>query len=199
MSTPASDEFDALRTIIKTLEAFGPDDQNRILRWTAEKLGLGQTPIVTLPAGSTAANISPPPPFAPLSSGGAKDIKSFVEQKKPKNDTQFAAVVAYFNRFEATEKKDSITKADLLDACRLANYTRPPAPGQTLRNAVNAGLLDKADRGAFAINSVGENLVAVTLPGGGAASGDTVPRKRARKNGGRNAKKATPKKATAKK
>jgi len=198
MSTPAPDEFDALRTIVKTLEAFGPDDQNRILRWTAEKLGLGQTPLVTLPAGSTGSNVLPSAPAAPPS-GGAKDIKNFVEQKKPKNDMQFAAVVAYFYRFEAAEKKDSITKADLLDACRLANYTRPPAPGQTLRNAVNAGLLDKADRGAFAINSVGENLVAVTLPGDGTAAGNSGPRKRARKDRARSVKKAAPKKATAKK
>ncbi len=111
-----------------------------------------------------------------------------------------AAVVAYYHRFEASEKKDSITQADLLEACRMANYTRPPAPGQTLRNAVNAGLLDRADRGSFAVNSVGENLVAVTLPGDGTASANSaarvhVPRKRHRRNG----KKPATKKATAKK
>ena len=36
----------------------------------------------------------------------------------------------------------------------------------TLNNAKNQGYLDSAERGAFQINSVGENLVAMTLPGG---------------------------------
>lgn len=197
MSGTTADEFDALRTIVKTLEAFGPEDQNRILRWTAEKLGLGQTPRAASPAApaTAAPSLQPDPSLA----SGAKDIKSFVAQKKPKNDTQFAAVVAYYYRFEAAEKKDSITQADLLEACRMANYTRPPAPGQTLRNAVNAGLLDKAERGAFSVNSVGENLVAVTLPGDGSSLGNSAPKPRARKSRGRAAKKTGTKKATAKK
>jgi hypothetical protein len=43
-------------------------------------------------------------------------------------------------------------------------------PAQTLINAHGAGLLDTAERGAYAINSVGENLVAMTLPGEAADS-----------------------------
>lgn len=198
MSGTATDEYDALRTIVKTLEAFGSEDQSRILRWTAEKLGLSQVPRTASPTAAA--------PAAPLSTpdvsvaGGATDIKSFVAQKKPKNDMQFAAVVAYYYRFEAAEKKESITQADLLEACRMANYTRPPAPGQTLRNAVNAGLLDKAERGAFSVNSVGENLVAVTLPGDGTALGNSTPKPRGvRKSRGRATKKAATKKAAAKK
>jgi hypothetical protein len=172
MSTPpAPDEFDAARAIVKTLEAFGPEDQNRILRWAAEKLGLGQPQKPAAPVGTGL-------PQAPLStdtsrSRGLVDIKTFVESKRPKNDTQFAAVVAYYYQFEAAERKDSITQTDLIDACRKATYPRPPAPAQTLRNALNAGLLDRAERGAFSVNSVGENLVAVTLPGENASA--TVP------------------------
>jgi len=159
-TTTDPDEFDAARIIVKTLEAFGAEDQTRILRWAAERLGLPQPQTSQPPPPST----SPPSETPQARLPGAIDIKSFVDSKKPKNDSQFAAVVAYYNRFEAPEKKDSIQVADLLDACRKVNYPRPPAPGQTLRNAANAGLLDKAERGAFSINSVGENLVAVTLP-----------------------------------
>lgn len=197
MSTTTSDEFDALRTIVKTLEPFGADDQNRILRWAAEKLGLSQSQRQTPPADSGAHGVPPAQPEAPA---GTKDIKSFVEQKKPKNDTQFAAVVAYYHRFEAPQKKDSITQSELLDACRMANYPRPPAPGQTLRNAVNAGVLDKTGRGAFSVNSVGENLVAVTLPGDGIGSSNAVPRQRtARKKRGKRGQKRATKKVTAQK
>lgn len=98
--------------------------------------------------------------------------------KQPKNDTQFAAVVAYYYQFEATERKDAISKEDLLAACRLVGRDRPPAPEQTLRNAMNAGLLDSADRGTFAINSVGENLVAVTLPGDGTVGSSAGARRK---------------------
>lgn len=198
MSTTAQDEFDALRTVVKSVESFGPDDQNRILRWAAEKLGLSQSLRPTsAPPSSVAAGALPSQP-APTAAAGGLDIKAFVAQKKPKNDSQFAAVVAYYHRFEAPEKKDTITKADLLNACRLANYKRPPSPGQTLRNALNAGLLDKRERGAFSVNSVGENLVAVTLPGDGAALGNPGSGQRSpRKKRPRNAKKPSMRKATA--
>jgi hypothetical protein len=194
MTTTTPDEFDAVRTIVNTLESFGPDDQNRILRWAAEKLGLSQPP-------KSAGHQTPDPTLGrqadlPRPSPGAINIKSFVASKKPKSDSQFAAVVAYYHRFEAPEKKDSITKADLLDACRQANYQRPPAPGQTLRNAVNAGLLDKAERGAFSVNSVGENLVAVTLPGEGTSPVDAPLARRPRRKRAKNAPK---RKASAKK
>ena len=56
----------------------------------------------------------------------------------------------------------------------------------------SAGLLDKAERGAFSINTVGENLVAVTLPGNGVSAEPA----RGRKN---RAKKAPAKKGAANK
>jgi hypothetical protein len=172
------DKFDAIRTIVNTLQAFGPEDRTRILRWAAEELGLTQAQISTSQSATVDALLDRQ---SDTPRSGIVDIKSFVGLKKPKNDSQFAAVVAYYYRFEAPDKKDSITKGDLLDACRQANYQRPPAPGQTLRNAVNAGLLDKADRGAFTINSVGENLVAVTLPGDNNSPVITSPARRLRK------------------
>jgi hypothetical protein len=192
MTSTTPDEFDAARTIVKTLETFGPEDQNRILRWAAEKLGLTQPQKSTAPADASLA-----PQSGAARTTATLDIKSFVDSKKPKSDSQFAAVVAYYHRFEAPEKKDSITVDDLLDACRKANYPRPPAPGQTLRNAVNAGLLDKATRGAFSINSVGENLVAVTLPGD--STSPVRPAKVRRPRNKRKVKKASLKKPSAKK
>jgi hypothetical protein len=197
MTTTSPDEFDAVRTIVSTLEAFGADDQNRILRWAAEKLGLSQ-PQRTTPQSTGAAPAAGSQTEA-VRSTGTTDIKSFVASKKPKNDSQFAAVVAYYYGFVAPETKDSIKKADLLDACRKANYPRPPSPGQTLRNAVNAGLLDKAERGAFSINSVGENLVAVTLPGDGTSPVDAAPVRWPRKKRTRTVKPVPKKKASAKK
>jgi len=208
MSANPPDDIDALRAITNSLEGFAQEDQNRILRWAGEKLGLSISPPITPPPPGLPPSLSPPPPGPGLPAGTPTDIKSFVALKKPKNDLQFAAIVAYFNRFEATEKKEILTTDDLLQACRLANYPRPARPGQTLLNAVNSGLLNKADRGTFAINSVGENLVAVTLPGDGTGDTQHRPRRKiavkgasAKKAGTRKpaAKKPTPAKATPKK
>jgi hypothetical protein len=98
-----------------------------------------------------------------------KDIKSFFLEKQPKSDNQFVAVVAYFYRFLApeTERKDSITSADLQNAARLCRGAGLRQPSNAMNMAVCQGYLDRAGRGAYKINAVGENLVAMTLPGGG--------------------------------
>ena len=90
-------------------------------------------------------------------------------------------MVAYYYRFEAppAERKDAINKEDLQEAMRLAGRQRFNNPLQTLANAHIVGLLDRgSEKATFTLNSVGENLVAMTLPG----TGNTVPRpKRAKK------------------
>jgi hypothetical protein len=167
------DDLEAVRTLVSTLEGFEKADQERVIRWAREKLGLpSATP------GTPSAH-GPDKPFkiggTPLtggSTGSGKDIKAFVAEKKPTSDNHFTATVAYYYRFEAHEgqRKDAITAEDLQDACRKAGRERLKNPAQTLINAHSAGLLDKAERGAYAINSVGENLVAMTLPGEAAGS-----------------------------
>jgi hypothetical protein len=46
----------------------------------------------------------------------------------------------------------------------------PPHPEMTLNNAYMAGLLDRPEKGQYTINSVGENLVTMTLPGDGSTT-----------------------------
>jgi hypothetical protein len=166
------DDLEAVRIIVHTLSVFDATEQERILRWSREKLGLP-----TEARGSAALNTltpidSPAPPygaFASRSHDTATDIKSFIAEKIPSSDNQFAAAVAYYYRFEAPEaaRKETITSDDLQEACRLAGRSRIEKPAQTLINAHNGGLLDKAgDRGAYSISTVGENLVAMALPSG---------------------------------
>lgn len=193
VNTP--DEFDAVRTVTQALEGFGAEEQKRILRWAAEKLNIA-TPVHVTPSNVPALVPADAQARSVDQAGGpdAVDVKSFVAQKKPKSDVQFAAVVAYYYQFEAkeAERTGSINVAKLVDACRKASYPRPPAPAQTLRNAVNAGLLDKADRGEFSINSVGENLVAMTLSGDGSVVAESSVRKRSRKKKAEGAKGKSP-------
>jgi len=90
-----------------------------------------------------------------------------MEAKSPQSANQFAAAVAYYHRFVAPEaqRKDTITKDDITAACRLVNRKQSKYTAQILVNAHGQGLLDKEERGEYRINSVGENLVAIVLPG----------------------------------
>jgi hypothetical protein len=156
------DDLEAVRMLVSALKDFSKEDQERIIRWTQEKLSLTSAPKET-PPGVT------PTPSAESRRVLPKDIKSFISQKKPRSDIEFAATVAYFYRFEVpeSERKNEITTADIKDAARKAPWAQKRRPSDTLNNAVKGGLLDSGSkRGTYKINAVGENLVAMTLPSG---------------------------------
>jgi hypothetical protein len=176
------DDLEAVRTIVETLKQFKPEEQQRILRWVSEKTGLPQVAgTFQVPVAPTVAAPAVGP--AAKADGTQQDIKTFVDQKSPRSDVQFAATVAYYLRFEAppAERKEYIEGDDLQQACRKAKRDRLVNPYQTLKNAHNLGLLDKGpEKATFVINTVGENLVAMSLPGG-ANSTDKDPRRRTAK------------------
>src|SRR5262245_23874044 len=174
MTTPGHD-FEIAKAVADQLKGIEKERQQRILRWVAESLILdfGIRSATERRGGESAghsATVSPAPADLHLHERqhGRMDIKSFVDSKKPKSDVQFAAVVAYYYRFEAPVemRKDPIDAEVFQEAARLAGRRRPPRPLVTLNNAKTLGYLDSSERGKFRINSVGENLVAMTLPGG---------------------------------
>jgi hypothetical protein len=179
----AKSDFMAAEEIKGILHGRDKTEQERILRWVSESIGVTAGGIIASPAPvSPTAQLSPT-----VGPSRRKDIKSFVAEKAPKNDVQFAAVAAYFYRFEASEaeRKDVIVAEDLQTAGRQARgfgFTKPLA---TLNNAVALGYFDRAGRGEFKLNAVGENLVAMTLPSGDSTGG--APRsKRKRRSKTRN-------------
>ena len=177
-TTKTPDDLEALRTVVAALAPFKQPDQERIIRWAKEKLGLPAE--IRQPIENPLSHGGAPPAAAPaVAPQHGTTIKHFVEQKSPKSENQFAAVVAYYHRFEASgaERKDAIVANDLLEACRKANTKRIKNPQQTLINAHHGGLLDKVGHGEYTINSVGENLVAMALPGSGDGSKLTAKRK----------------------
>jgi hypothetical protein len=180
------DDLEAVRLVVEAVKDFKLDEQQRIFRWAAEKLGMS-SPATSGYAPPPAPGNPPTPPTVSTVLAAAVDIKTFMAEKKPRNDVQYAAAVAYYYRFEAApaERKEAIDRDDLQEATRKSGRERFANPFQTLANAHNLGLLDRgAEKGTFVINSVGENLVAMTLPDGGA------PRKPAKKKGGKQAAKA---------
>ncbi len=170
------DDLEAVRKVTDALAGFEALDQERILRWSRERLGLvaggqggGTTPRAPEDEGVQGAG--------PRPARSSADIKSFVEAKNPASDTQFAATVAYYYQFEAPEhlRKESINAEDLQEACRLVGRSRLTRPAQTLIHALTQGFVDRGDRGHYTINTVGENLVAMALP----ADAGRAPAKRA--------------------
>ncbi len=188
MTAPAND-FDAAKAVVDQLTGMDKDRQERVMRWVAESLGIaagvpGEPDRQRIDRSQSERTMQPLPAEAPVRHSASMDIKSFVDTKRPKSDVQFATVVAYYYRFETSQetRRDSIDAAALQEAARLAGRRRPPRARTTLNNAKNLGYLDSAERGQFRINSVGENLVAMTLPGGG---GDEQPRRKAKATRGR--------------
>lgn len=172
--------FDAAKTVSDTITGMEKSDQERVLRWVAESLGiqLSAKASEAQPAHHHASEAEVRPPVSSRTPERAQDIRSFVQAKQPRSDMQFAATVAYYYRFEAPteQQRNTITPEFLQEATRQAGRDRLGNPRATLNNAVAQGYLDRADRGEFTINTVGENLVAMTLPstrenGGASARG----------------------------
>ncbi|MFH1193700.1 MAG: hypothetical protein V1661_01755, partial [bacterium] len=174
------------------LEKFNDEEKNRIVRWAFEKLGAKQiTEAGTQKVGPHNGDIIREPENKLNTSEKKIDIKSFVNDKKPANDAQFVAVIAYYYRFEAPEesKKDFIISGDLNEAARLTDWNRFKKPAGTLNNVYGrSGYLDKVEYGKYKLNTVGENLVAMVLPG--EESGKIIKKRKNNKTKGATKKRA---------
>jgi len=162
--------LDAAQKIVAELQGMTKEHQALALKFAMETLEI-QLPTTHAQVPQAPVH-SPqiPPHNPPVPPGQLTDIKSFTAAKDPKSDQQFAAVVAYYYQFEAplAQRKDSIDAATMRDAARLAGRKQVNDWSITLSNAMRTGYLDKGERGAFKLNAVGENLVAITLPGNAA-------------------------------
>ena len=125
MTTSGSD-FDAAKAVAEQLKDMEKERQQRVLRWVAESLNLDfgiasvtgrRTEEPTTSRSSTSSQEDAQLPHRRLA-----DIKSFVDLKRPKSDVQFATVVAYYYRFEASveNRRESIDADTLQEAARLA-------------------------------------------------------------------------------
>jgi hypothetical protein len=165
----AKSPLDAALKIVAELAGMNPEHQALAIKFATETLGLQPPTATEVPAISSQSAASP------MSSGAdhSADIRTFTAMKAPKSDQQFTAVVAYFYQFEAKpeERTETIDADTMKEAARLAGRAQVARWNMTLTNAKNAGYLDAAGAGKFKLSSVGENLVAITLPGNEAPKG----------------------------
>lgn len=167
MADKKNDDLETVRVLADALAPFTEEERERIIRWSREKLGM-PAPQVSLSSHSVPVMPSSMESTPPPNNLGPKNIKSFIQEKNPRSDVQFAAVAAYFYRFEASvnERKETIGAKDLQDAGRQARGYGFTDALKTLSNGLSLGYFDRAGRGTFMLNAVGENLVAMVLPGG---------------------------------
>lgn len=168
-STSASNTkspLEVAQNIVAELTGLTSDHQSLAIKFACETLGL-QLPAAMLPSVAPIIHSTQQPTqHAAVSADHSTDIRSFTAMKAPKSDQQFTAVVAYFYQFEARpdDKKETIDAETMKEAARLAGRPQVERWNMTLTNAKNAGYLDAAGNGKFKLSSVGENLVAITLP-----------------------------------
>ena len=169
------DDLDAVKILVEALEKFNDEEIKRIIRWSCERLGTKNVVVdgkIENKNTAVATTINEDNLGVPIR-GKIVDIKSFVNSKKPTNDAQFVAVMAYYFKFEAPEdqKKEFIVSEDLNEAARLSDRKRFPKPAATLNNVYSkSGYLNRVDSGKYILNTVGENLVAMVLPDKGSES-----------------------------
>lgn len=175
-ATETKSHFDAAKEIVAALRELSKEHQSLAFKFAMETLGLAVPPTHAVSVSST------PPPHREQQLGAAglsqaSDIKSFTATKSPKTDQQFAAVVAYFYQFmaPADARKEAVDAVTMKEAARQAGRAQVSNWTMTLNNAKNAGYLDPAGAGKFKLNAVGENLVAITLPGdSGSGAGNGI-------------------------
>lgn len=167
MTDQKKDFYDVLRDIVELLKPLQKDEQIKAVRWACEQLEINITNSGNLPnmLPKTSQIISSSLNQQNIQQNAPKNIKTFIDEKKPIADNHLAAAIAYYYQFEATEKKESISKNDLVEAARqIGQGGRFKRPDQTLVNATSAGYLDNVSRGLYKLNSVGENFVVMSLP-----------------------------------
>ncbi len=108
------------------------------------------------------------------------NIRDFYAEKKPRNDKEATAVVAFYlsEIAEVPEKKTQINKEILREYLKLAGHTIPTNVAQTLLNVKFAGYLESGDSaGEYKLSAIGYNLVAYQLPVEQAGSSERIKRK----------------------
>ena len=163
--------LEAAQKIVVELTGMPSEHQKLALKFATETLGLQNA--VAQPTFSSPTQLPHTTPAQVAgSTGHSTDIRSFKEAKAPKSDQQFVAVVAYFYQFEAKpeNRKEVVDAETMKEAARLAGWAQVERWSDPLNNAKRAGYLDAAGTGKFKLSSVGENLVAITLPNNGGTS-----------------------------
>lgn len=159
----ADQELTAIQVVLGALKDLDKDARQRVLDYVFGRLGIrvdrGLVVLTPPVVGSGAA-----PQAAPTV---VSDIRTFTEQKKPRNAQEMAILVGYYLAELAppSERKVEITSADITKYFKQAGFKLPKRAVKTLFDARASGYLDGgSEQGSYRLNPVGYNLVTHVLP-----------------------------------
>lgn len=183
-------ELAAIQQVVAALSGLDPEARTRVISYVFQRLGVSSSAVSIGALTSGVAPIGSAQGVAPVTPAGRKqiDIRSFGEEKGPRNSNERVAVVAYYltELAPADERKNEISAADITKYFKQAGFPLPGAARMALVNSKNAGYLDAgAERGTYRLNPVGHNLVAHGLPAsstGNQRAKKSRTRKRAKKS-----------------
>lgn len=168
VDTGSDSELQAIQTILSALGDLDSQGRARVVDYVFRRLGLTQQDsALGFPDLGAASLAEPVGGSGTLPPPEARDIRSLKESKDPKSAVEMAAIVAYYlaELAPASERKETISTADLERYFKQAKYPLPKALRVSLATAASSGYFDSVARGQYRLNPVGYNLVAHGLPG----------------------------------
>lgn len=174
----------AIDQIAKALEPFDSHQRETIVSAVSALLRIAPATAAAR-AEAKSAEGSPPqrePDYSvpkSIRTGGIEldsDIVALKQEMQPSSAREMACLIAYYlsARAPKSERKDTITNADLRKYFKVAGYRLPERLSQLLPDSKKAGYFEASSRGEYRLTSVGYNLVMQNLPKG-AKNGSARP------------------------
>lgn len=170
MSEKIDQEIEAIKTILKALEALDDDVRNNVVEYVFKRLNLSIAPLSSA-ASNLARNVESSSSQSNITMGNDNEvvhIKQFKESKNPKSAIEMVAIIAYYLQHlaEPDKRQDKIQASDLKQWFNIADFPLPTEMRHILTNTKNAGYIDNVGSGEYKLNAVGHNLVKYNLPRG---------------------------------
>ncbi len=170
MSESVDKEIEAIKAVLKALDALLPEARTSVLEYVVKRLQisvgraarLADEGLTNVAADLVATGARLPEPAAPT------HIRDLKEKKQPRSANEMAALVAFFlsHVVPAKDRKSTITTKDIETYFKIAEFRLPEKVQFTLPNAKAAGYLDAVGNGEYKLNAVGHNLVVHSMPRG---------------------------------
>jgi hypothetical protein len=141
-------EVDAMRDADAALGSLDPDAQRRVIQWLASKYMTNAPLAEPRQSANILAHVLDPPP----------DIKGFMTQKRPSNNYERVACLAYY--LEKFKEMPDVGAKDIVQANTEARLPKMSNPAVFIKHATHTyGYLNSIGQRRLAVSSRGEAVV----------------------------------------
>jgi hypothetical protein len=161
----------AIDRIVEALQSIDATARPTVLATVCAHLQIPMAAAVTMkptmpPSVPASVETLPTAPAFQAANNAVLDIRTLKLEKQPKTAGQMACLVAYYLQDAApeSERKATISAADLEKFFKQAGFKLPKALDQLLVDAKHSGYFEAAGKGSYRLTPVGYNLVVHNLP-----------------------------------